>query len=191
MREGGPVVRERINRSPRCKKFPFSLLSLSHTHTTSQPVESAAKWRLPLSFVRSLTFNKEIEDLATFFLSNKYQPRTQEEGRRGLKKCAASSQKVMEMRSEFVSFLLITSSRKRQAKRGGQARVQMYKDRSPRPTQHTRVIDLLLQLYLALYYPERWNRVARAENQIKTKHQNGNREKERESPGRHNISPHE
>jgi hypothetical protein len=31
------------------------------------------------------------------------------------------------------------------------------------------VIDLLLQLYLALHYPERWNRVARAENQIKTK----------------------
>jgi hypothetical protein len=31
------------------------------------------------------------------------------------------------------------------------------------------VIDLLLQLYLALHYQESWNRVARAENQIKTK----------------------
>jgi hypothetical protein len=31
------------------------------------------------------------------------------------------------------------------------------------------VIDLLLQLYLALNYQESWNRVARAENQIKTK----------------------
>ena len=55
----------------------------------------------------------------------------------GKKKCAESSQKVMEMRSEFVSFLLITSSRKRQAKRGASACPNVYKEISscPRPTE--------------------------------------------------------
>lgn len=43
----------------------------------------------------------------------------------------------MEMRSEFVSFLLITSSRKRQAKRGASACPNVYKEISscPRPTE--------------------------------------------------------
>ena len=63
--------------------------------------------------------------------------RTDGKGRRIKKKCAESSQKVMEMRSEFVSFLLITSSRKRQAKRGTSACPNVYKEISscPRPTE--------------------------------------------------------